>query len=325
MTYAEFASDLPLRRTIVFTSAEEHEEAMRRLGVNQQIRQLGKGRFRSDLAVRSTEQADLFADRFSRAASMFLEPPAGAVGLLVFRSAGGQFLARGEHVANDRLVVLPTGSGADLVTPDLAGSEAMVVSEARFVEMTEVLCPTPKSVRPDGMAVIQGDTARLHALRNAVLALIAHPEWDPRHEYTSNLLAETIAWMGHSSSQWRPERLLVNGARTPVAKRAQEFIEAHYREAVRIEDLCRVTGVGVRTLQRCFREYFGLTISEYLKALRLDAARRDLAATLPAQDSVTTVALRHGCAHLGRFSLEFRERFGESPRETLATRAGQRA
>ena len=324
MNYDEFASDLLLHRTIVFTSAEENEEAMRRYGSNQKVRQLGKGKFRSDLAARSTEQADLFSSRFNTAVSMYLEPPAGTVGFLFPVSASGQFLASGDNVANEKLVVLPNGSATDIVAPGLVGSEAMGIPEARFVEMTEVLCPTPKSVRPDRMAVIKGDTAQLRALRKAVVDLVAHPELEPHPEPVYNLLAATIAWMGDSSSQWRPEVLSINGARRRVAKLAQEFLEEHYREAVRIEDLCRVTGVGVRTLQRGFREYFDLTISEYLKAVRLNAAHRELVAAHPSQHSVTTIALRHGLTHLGRFSLEFHERFGESPRETLARRVERR-
>ena len=321
MEYEEFASDLPRHRTVVFTSAEENEEAMRRSGVNQKVRQLGKGEFRSDLAVQNTEQGDLFSDRFSKACSMFLEPPVGMVGLLFFRSANGQLLASGDNVANDKLVVVPNGSGIDLVTPDLAGSEAMAVPEARFIEMTEVLCPTPKSVRPDRMAVIEGDAAQLHVLRKGLIDLVAHPDSDPDPELVSNLIAETIAWMGHASSHWRPEGLVVNGARRHVAKLAQEFIEEHHHEAVRIEDLCRVTGVGIRTLQRCFREYFDLTITEYLKTVRLDAAFRELVAAHPLHDSVSTIARQEGFRHLGRFSEEFRERFGKLPREALAMRA----
>jgi len=79
-------------------------------------------------------------------------------------------------------------------------------------------------------------------------------------------------------------------------------------------------GVGARTVQRSFREYFDLTITDYLNAVRLDAAHRELAAAQPAQDSVTAIALRSGFSHLGRFSVEFRKRFGESPRETLGRR-----
>ena len=123
--------------------------------------------------------------------------------------------------------------------------------------------------------------------------------------------------MGHSSSHWRPERLLGNAARAHVAKRAQEFIEESYREAIRMEDLCRVTGFGARALQRSFREYFDLTITGYLKVVRLGAAHRELAAAQPSKNSVAAIAHRNGFRHLGRFSVEFRERFGESPRDTL--------
>lgn len=320
MTYEEFASDLPPDRTWTFSSAEENEEKMKRLGVNQQIRQLGKGKFRGDLAARSTEHGELWADRFTTATSMVLEPPAGMAAFLVFRSAGGRLLASGEEAANDKLSVMPPGSVADLVTPDLFGSDAVTLPADRFVELTDVLCPSMKPVRPDGLAVLRGDTEKLHALREAVVDLVSRPELDPRDERSADLVAEMVAWMGDSSQHASPGRVLVNGARRRVAKRAQEFLEEHYWDTIQTEDLCRAAGVGVRTLQRCFREYFDLTITDYLKVLRLNAARRELAAAEPGQVSVTDVAMRHGFAHLGRFSLEFRDRFGESPRETLAMR-----
>ena len=110
----------------------------------------------------------------------------------------------------------------------------------------------------------------------------------------------------------------VNEAHARVAKRAQDYIEAHYREAVHIEDLCRVTCVGARTLQRRFREYFQLTVSGYLKGVRLDSARRELAAAHHTSTSVTTIAMQNGWNHLGRFSVDYREHFGQSPRQTLA-------
>jgi AraC-like DNA-binding protein len=294
---------------------------MRRLGINQKVRQLGKGKFRSDLAVQSTEQGDLFSDRFSAGCSMYLESPAGAVGLLFIRSVTGQLLASGGNVSNDMLVVLPGGSGTDLVMPDMFGSDAITIPEARFIETTEMLCPASKSVRPDRMAVIEGDIAQLHALRKAVCDLVAHP--DPNPELVSNLIAGVIAWIGHSGSHWRSEGLIVSGARKRIAKLAQEFIEEHYREAVRIEDLCRVTGVGVRTLQRCFREFFDFTITEYLETVRLDGAYRKLAAADPSQDSISNIAWENGFRHLGRFSAKFYQRFGKLPREALAMRAGR--
>ena len=325
MTYEEFASDLP-RHRMVFSSAEETEETMRCMGVRQEMRQLGRGAYRSEMAVRTSEDADFYADRFNKACSIFLEAPADTVGLLIFRSANGPLLASGNNVANDKLVVMPSGSGVDLVIPDLAGSEAFTVPEARFIAAAEALCPTPKSVRPDRLAMIEGDTVQLQALRKAMIDLVARPESDPDPdpEGVSNLIAKTIAWMGHSSSKRSPEAMIVNGARKRIAKLVQELVEEHYRDPVHLEELCRATGVGVRTLQRCFREFFDLTITDYLKAVRLDKARRELIAADPLHDSVGRIALEHGCTHLGRFSVTYRERFAESPRQTLAGRGPSR-
>jgi len=108
-----------------------------------------------------------------------------------------------------------------------------------------------------------------------------------------------------------------DGACRDVAKMARAFIDGHFRGPVPMEDLCRATGAGVRTVQRCFKRRFGVSVTSYLKTVRLDAAHHDLIAAHPSRDSVTTIALRNGCSHLGRFSSEFRERFGQLPSETL--------
>ena len=148
----------------------------------------------------------------------------------------------------------------------------------------------------------------------------------PLQEWTDSAVPAMIRANGarlaqHSaepaSGNWTPQALSFDGARSGVAKRARAFIDRYFREPVRMEDLCLATGVGVRTLQRCFRRCFGVTVTDYLKAVRLDAAYRDLIAAHPSRDTVTTIAERNGCSHLGRFSCEFRERFGQLPRETL--------
>ena len=120
-----------------------------------------------------------------------------------------------------------------------------------------------------------------------------------------------------ASRNWAPQAQPFGGAHRCTAKRVRAFIDGHFREPVRMADLCRATGGGVRTLQRCFKQCFGVTVTDYLKAMRLDAAHRDLITAHPSRDTVATIALRNGCCHLGRFSSQYRERFGQLPRETL--------
>ena len=65
MQYAEFMSNIASLGPVTFNSVEECEEMMTKLGVEQRIRQLGHGGFRSDMVVRETELATHFSDRFS--------------------------------------------------------------------------------------------------------------------------------------------------------------------------------------------------------------------------------------------------------------------
>ncbi len=107
-----------------------------------------------------------------------------------------------------------------------------------------------------------------------------------------------------------------------IAWSAKEYIETNFHHPVHLEDLSRHTGVGIRMVQRCFREHFDTTISDFLKTVRLDAANRELAVKYPGETNVKQVALHNGFTHLGRFSMIYRQRFGELPSETLAARPG---
>ena len=97
MDYADFTTDLPPKRT-VFRSVEEHEETMRRLGFETVMRQVGTGSYRSDLAVRRTEQADLHAVRHNKAFWNLIQPPVGKVALMMIRNPIGRVLVSGKDV-----------------------------------------------------------------------------------------------------------------------------------------------------------------------------------------------------------------------------------
>jgi AraC-like DNA-binding protein len=66
-----------------------------------------------------------------------------------------------------------------------------------------------------------------------------------------------------------------------------------------------------------FRDLFGIPPHAYHRRLRLSAARRQLLRSWPGETSVTAVAMRWGFDHFGRFSVDYRRVFGESPIATL--------
>lgn len=106
-------------------------------------------------------------------------------------------------------------------------------------------------------------------------------------------------------------------ASASVARHAVELLEADPARAWTIGMLAAECSCSVRALQAGFQRVFGVSPSAYLQNLRLECARRDLQLADAAESSVSRIAHAWGFGHLGRFSVNFRARFGESPSETL--------
>jgi transcriptional regulator GlxA family with amidase domain len=106
---------------------------------------------------------------------------------------------------------------------------------------------------------------------------------------------------------------------TREVKRAIDFIHANLDMPITIKDIIDVTGVPGRTLFKHFRDYQGISPMQYLRNARFDRVRRALLAA-ETHASVTMIAMEAGFMHLGRFAVEYRQRFGESPSETLRRR-----
>lgn len=81
-------------------------------------------------------------------------------------------------------------------------------------------------------------------------------------------------------------------------------------------EMAEVAGVGIRRLQEGFREFVGASPRQCLVDIRLGRVRADLQ-----RDNhgctVADVAMNWGFTHTGRFAAAYRQKYGESPSETL--------
>lgn len=99
-------------------------------------------------------------------------------------------------------------------------------------------------------------------------------------------------------------------------RRVEDYLRANSDDPIAISDMLRVSGVSARSLHAGFRRYSNDTPLSYLKKLRLERARTALSHA-DEDRSVTEVAFEVGFTHLSKFARDYRERFGETPSETL--------
>jgi AraC-like DNA-binding protein len=102
-----------------------------------------------------------------------------------------------------------------------------------------------------------------------------------------------------------------------IVRVARDWIHATLDRPITTAELCEATRSKARLLQLAFRELYGISPIAYQNRARLHAARADLLRADPVEASVTRIAHERGFSHLGRFSIDYRELFGESPSVTL--------
>ena len=103
-------------------------------------------------------------------------------------------------------------------------------------------------------------------------------------------------------------------------RRALDAMQAAVDRDIGLPELATIAGISRRALQRQFRTFLGKTPVEALHDIRFECARRQLLQGAPGT-KVMDVALRCGFPHFGRFSIEYRRRYGETPSRTLKRQA----
>ena len=81
-------------------------------------------------------------------------------------------------------------------------------------------------------------------------------------------------------------------------------------------------GVSLRVLEMGFAEFLQITPRQFIRWNRMNRARRALSASCSQAASVTMIAGALGVNELGRFAVEYKNLFGESPSVTLRRDSG---
>jgi AraC-like DNA-binding protein len=165
-----------------------------------------------------------------------------------------------------------------------------------------------------------------------------HPAWLATLAYLVDMAARPIDLSAYPLLAAQVERLVVttllttlphnfSGARpTRLAavlprhiRRVVDHIDAHPEQPLDPGQLAAIAGVSARSLYAGFRNYCAMTPMQYLHKVRLERVHAELLHAETVR-SISHIASNWGFGHLGRFSQDYRARFGELPSQTLQRR-----
>ena len=101
-------------------------------------------------------------------------------------------------------------------------------------------------------------------------------------------------------------------------KNAEEYINENLKKAITRDELSENAHCSIRTLSRQFQKKYGVGPMAYIKQCRLNAAYLELLGSNIESTSITETALSFGFSHMGKFAIDYKQHFGESPLLSLS-------
>jgi transcriptional regulator GlxA family with amidase domain len=114
-----------------------------------------------------------------------------------------------------------------------------------------------------------------------------------------------------------PAQAGTQSLRAAAVARACRLIDAKLAKAITLTHLSQYCGVGVRTLEYGFRQFYDITPIGFIKSQRLTRTHTALSRVPTQASSINEVARSLGFTHMGQYAKDYRELFGESPSMTL--------
>lgn len=320
----------PSFRVQTCVAHDADEQARNLQGWNQTYDQLTAGCFVGGLTELCLDHMQVFVETTSHTLRQTCEVQEDAYWFGVPTCSTGSGRIDAQVIAGDALAFRPGGIEFELLTS--AGYEIFGV-----VVKGDVLRRYAAEVERVGLAehmpateVVSIGTARKERLCASLRQLLnrSAASGTPLSSFArNNLQASVLASLFDVGALQASEQVALptRGRRQSIVAQAREYVLANRDRAVNVPELCEQLHVSRRTLQYCFQEVLDMAPATYLRAIRLNGARRDLSNATRESRSVQDVAAAWGFWHLSQFASDYRKLFGMRPSETLKAAFGERA
>lgn len=179
-----------------------------------------------------------------------------------------------------------------------------------------ILTLNPSAVSADSIRfTIRQVVALVETAQQLVAALATQA---PETEWLAGVLAEHLLFWRDLSEQPPSERTLGGVERRRQFRRAQEWIEAHLHEPLRVTDLADALHLSTRSLLFCFRQEVGHSPLEGIRRQRFRRLHQLLRTPPPKPEGIEELLRQCGLSDSASTRRQYRQWCGETPAQSRA-------
>ena len=289
-------------------------DVVRRFGFDVEYMKLTPGPLNMEAAEIHVHGCLVYRERFGCQVLACGTASPRAYTIMLVREGVASFF--GSRVSAQQIVLYPPGCSIDAVGyPGLRDIHYMLTAErveAAGAERNVDLIKAPRTFSVDP-GVDRLD--HLFTVLEQVDAIVESRDSTIWPEVEQELMRNFLGLFDAASygSGWSLPPLQ---AATKRATETRNYIFSTSAADLDLASLARDLGITRQHLNRCFRENYDISVREFVHMYRLNQARKQLLSG-GSEMSVTEAAYSSGFNHLGRFSVEYRELFGETPSQAL--------
>ncbi|MEN9628160.1 MAG: hypothetical protein RJA10_1387 [Pseudomonadota bacterium] len=296
------------------------DQAAALAGWDQRYEQLGCGRFDGQVWQLVMRDGVLLREHTNRCLREQVRPPADHVVLAIPLAVEGGSMFAGQPLERETLMLISGADESDVVSAgelDLVGLSVHrslldgLLSAADIEWLDRALRRRNLSLAPQAASAIRHLLLAVCADAQARLDALNDPLQEQRLLSSTITQALLLAMRGEGDAS-TPRR---TDTRLRVVRRAIDYMRAHLQDDIGIPDICAAAYASRRTLQYCFEEFMHTTPQAYLRALRLNEARRQLKQHGQHQ-AITDLAGAMGFSSASHFTRHYKLMFDELPSQT---------
>jgi len=300
-------------------------EIRRRLPVRTEaLTQLGRGTLHADATVIPASNATLYVASVDTRSSTLTDLHEDYTAFAFPLSWQGEFVINGEEV-NASSIYAPVDGTLFQVYGDQRETVAVALPREDFIATIAALGGVDvDGVEFNGGSIEMPDAVMASARRSLAMMLEEYTSASHRNALPPGagemLTGNIVGMLTDLYLQSRPvpvPRVRTAARLSRIVRKAEDYFAEVQSGPVSLADLCAAAGVSQGTLYHAFMVMCGDSPMAHFKKRRLTDARLALLDPGPVRRLVKRAALDAGLTHFGRFSVEYRDLFGETPTTTL--------